>query len=430
MNRGHERARKSGHEKAQKGTKRPFLCAYRTATQAYDFRRKSNHEKARKSGHEKAQKGTKRSCLCAYRIVTHTFGARREPRCGPFQENTTIASLFCAFLCLFVALILAGCGPSQDRKVVVVYTALDQVYSEPILKQFEARTGLKVQAVYDTEATKTVGLANRLIAEGRNPRCDVFWNNEVVRTVVLKRKGLLQPYISASAQDIPPSTKDAEGYWTGFAARARVLIWNTNAAAGASPATTSIRDFVEPQWKGKVAMAYPIFGTTATQAAALFVAWGDAEAKRYFQQLQQNRVLIVDGNGAAKDVVVRGEVPVAFTDTDDAWVALSQGKPVRMTFPDQGEGQSGTLVIPNTVALLRNCPHPEAGRKLIDFVLSREVEGLLAQSGSAQMPVRPGVPTPAGIPSLVSIKAMPVDWGRVADKADEVAVFLGNLFVR
>ena len=49
-----------------------------------------------------------------------------------------------------------------------------------------------MKAVYDTEATKTVGLANRLAAEARNPQCDVFWNNEVIRTVMLKRKGALE----------------------------------------------------------------------------------------------------------------------------------------------------------------------------------------------------------------------------------------------
>jgi iron(III) transport system substrate-binding protein len=356
----------------------------------------------------------------------------KRPRASsrPDKSRRTPTGPLWVFLCLVVAFLLAGCGSGANRKVVVVYTALDEIYSEPILKRFEQRTGLKVEAVYDTEVTKTVGLANRLIAEARNPQCDVFWNNEVVRTVVLKRKGLLQPYASPSARDIPPADKDPDGYWAGFAARARVLIWNTNVAPGGTPAATSIRDFVEPRWKGKVAMAYPIFGTTATQAAALFVAWGDAEAKRYFEQLQQNGVLIVDGNSAVKDAVVRGEVPVGFTDTDDAYVAVSQGKPVRMTFPDQAAGQLGALVIPDTVSLVRNCPHPQAGRQLIDFLLSPEVEGMLARSGSAQMPVRPNVPTPAGIPALASLKAMPVDWERVADKVDEVAVFLGNLFVR
>jgi len=127
-------------------------------------------------------------------------------------------------------LLLSGCGRGDGQRAVVVYTSHDQIYSEPLFRRFEENTGVRVKAVYDTEATKTVGLANRLEAEARNPQCDVFWNNEVIRTVILKRKGALERYVSESARDIPPGMKDAEGYWAGFAARARVLIWNTNTA--------------------------------------------------------------------------------------------------------------------------------------------------------------------------------------------------------
>jgi iron(III) transport system substrate-binding protein len=173
-----------------------------------------------------------------------------------------------------------------------------------------------------------------------------------------------------------------------------------------------------------------MFGTTATHAAALFGFLGDTKAQQFYRQLKVNGVIIADGNAAVKDMVARGEVPVGFTDTDDAYIAMQQGKPVRMILPDQGEGQMGTLVIPNTVALINGCPHPEAARKFIDFLLSREAEEMLAKCGSAQMPVRPGVPTPADVPSLGSIKAMPVDWEKVADKMDEVSRFLSELFVR
>ena len=62
-----------------------------------------------------------------------------------------------------------------DREVVI-YTSVDQVFSEPILNGFEKAKGIKVKAVYDVEASKTAGLVNRLIAEKDRPKCDVFWN--------------------------------------------------------------------------------------------------------------------------------------------------------------------------------------------------------------------------------------------------------------
>ncbi len=322
-----------------------------------------------------------------------------------------------------------GCRPGSDPRVVVVYTALDQIYSEPILRSFEDRTGIRVLPVYDIEATKTVGLVNRILAEGSHPRCDVFWNNEVVRTVVLKRKGLLESYRSPSASDIPDGMKDPDGTWSGFAARARVLIENTNLVPRVNGAI-SLLSLVEPEWKGRVSMPYPLFGTTSSQAAALYRVLGKDRARSFFEGLRRNGVLIVDGNAASKDAVVRGEAAVGFTDTDDALVAVRQGGPVRMVFPDQADGQMGTLVIPNTVAILRNCPHPVEARQLVDFLLSREVERTLAECGSAQMPVRPGLPAPQGVPPLKDIRAMKADWDRMADGVEAVAAELEDLFLR
>ena len=128
---------------------------------------------------------------------------------------------------LLAALGLPGCGREPD---VVVYCALDQVFSEPLLRRFEAETGLVVRAEFDTEASKTVGLVRRLIEESERTRCDVFWNNEIAQTVRLAELGLLQTYDSPSAAGIPERYRDPDRRWTGFAARARVLIVNTDLA--------------------------------------------------------------------------------------------------------------------------------------------------------------------------------------------------------
>jgi iron(III) transport system substrate-binding protein len=246
---------------------------------------------------------------------------------------------------------------------------------------------------------------------------------------VLKRRGVLEPYSSPSAMDIPATMKDPEGAWTGFAARARVLLYNTNLMSQADP-KVSVMSLADPAWKGKAAVAYPLFGTTATHAAVLSVILGDQPAREFFESLQRNEVLVLDGNASVRDAVVRGDAAIGWTDTDDAQGALARGAPVAMVFPDQAPDQSGALVIPNTVALIRNCPNPETGRRLIDFLLSREVEEMLAKSGSAQMPVRAGVPTPPEVHPIESIRAMEVDWERVADRLDPMAEHLGRLFVR
>ena len=312
-------------------------------------------------------------------------------------------------------------------KEIVLYTSVDQIFSEPILKAYEKETGVKVKAVYDVEASKTTGLVNRLIAEKNRPKCDVFWNSEIGKTIVLKGKGILTPYLSPSASDIPKQFIDKDNYWTGFGARSRVLIYNTNLLSD-NEVPKSIFELTDKKWKGKVAMAYPLFGTTATHMAAMYCSMGPEKTQTYLKKLTANDVVIVNGNSVVRDLVVEGKLPIGFTDTDDVNVAIQSGKPVKMLYPDKGG--IGTLLIPNTVALIKNAPHTEEGKQFIDYLLSRKVESMLSFCESAQMPLRDGVKTPPHVPAFTSITPMKVDYYKVAENMESSAKFCQGLFIR
>jgi len=331
---------------------------------------------------------------------------------------------FVSLLFLFVSLF--SLAYAREREVVV-YTSVDQAFSEPILKVYEKRTGVEVKAVYDVEAAKTVGLVNRLLAEKEHPQADVFWNSEIARTIMLKERGVLALYKSPSAKDIPPQFKDKDGYWTGFACRARVLIYNTKLLEE-SEVPKSIFELIKPKWKEKVALGYPLLGTIATHMGALYAVLGQERAEEFLKALKENDVLIVPGNSVVRDILVEGEVPIGFTDTDDVNVAIQSGKSVKMLYPDQ-DG-IGTLLIPNTVALIKNCPHPEEGKRLIDFLLSKEVESLLAFSESANMPVRDDVKTPPYVPKISSIRFMRVNYEEVAHNIKKSDRFCQRLFAK
>jgi iron(III) transport system substrate-binding protein len=153
---------------------------------------------------------------------------------------------------------LVGCRGSEQsataQRAVTIYVSTDRVFSEPVLREYEKRTGVRVNAVYDTEETKSTGLANRLIAEQARPQADVFWSNKPVRTLVLKSRGVLTPYRSPSAEGIPSALIDPEGYLTGFSARIRVIAYNTKLVKP-EEAPRSIFDLADPKWRGQVAMA-------------------------------------------------------------------------------------------------------------------------------------------------------------------------------
>ena len=284
-----------------------------------------------------------------------------------------------------VGYVLAGCSKNKDAppREVVVYTSLDEIYSEPILAEFQRQTGIKPLPVYDAEVAKTTGLVNRLISRRDNPDCDVLWSNEIVQTQRLAEMGILAAYASPQAERIPPQYRDKQGRWTGFAARARVILYNTKLVAP-DEAPKGLDDLAAPKWRGKVAIARPFFGTTLTHMAALHQAWGKDRLAGFLDALRANDVALCAGNAAVRDLVAAGERALGLTDTDDAYAALQAGKPVKIVIPD---AEGGMLLIPNTVALVARCPHPAEGRKLIDYLLSRQVELALARSASAQIPL-------------------------------------------
>ena len=343
---------------------------------------------------------------------------------------------------ILLTLSLAGCSSPEEtggeeasgaHKEVVIYTALDQIYSEPILKAFEKKTGIHVRPVYDSEAAKTTGLVSRLVAERERPRCDVFWNNEIARTIRLKDEGLLDAYKSPGSEAIPASFKDPEGYWTGFAARARVLVYNTHLKAFDSefPSIISVTDIqlmTGKAYQGRLGMAYPLFGTTSTHAAVLFNEWGSEKARVFFEALKANDVKIFEGNMSVCRAVADGEIPLGMADTDDAMLLISQGEPIRFMLIDHG-GQGG-LLVPNTVSLVKGAPNATAGRALIDYLLTPEVEAALAACPSAQIPLHPGVEAPEAVRTLADMQYMPVDFAGAAGKIPESAEFLKGLFTR
>jgi iron(III) transport system substrate-binding protein len=281
-----------------------------------------------------------------------------------------------------------------------------------------------VNAVYDTEETKSTGLANRLLAEQGRPQGDVFWSNEPVRTLVLKSRGVLAPYRSPSAEGIPDVLRDPDGYWTGFSARMRVIAYNAKLVP-AHEAPQSVLDLADPRWRGQAAIADPRFGSTSFHVAALYAVLGDAAADDFFRRLKANDVRVVDGNSVVRDMVVRGEVKVGLTDTDDVNVALQAGQPIGMVLPDRNG--IGVPVMPNMVSLVRGAPHIEEGRRLIDFLLSPAVERMLAQSEAVQIPLHEGVAGPKNIPPLSSFKPMTLDYSQAANRVEDVTARLASI---
>lgn len=281
--------------------------------------------------------------------------------------------------------LLSGCLASDSNEVVVL-CALDREFSESILDDVSQELSVPMRKKFDVESNKTVGLANEIARDAKRPRADIFWNNEILHTIALEKAGLLEPFRPTSADRIPAAFRSTEGCWTGFAGRCRVLIVNTNLMPDGRQRPRSIDDLADEQFRSRCAIARPLFGTSATHAAVLFAAMGDEAATGFYRRLSNNCV-VEGGNRQVARKVARGEFMFGLTDTDDAILELEKGSPVAIVFPDQQDGQGGTLLIPNTIAIIRGGPNTNAARRVVERLLRSDIENRLSEGGAAQIPL-------------------------------------------
>jgi iron(III) transport system substrate-binding protein len=185
-------------------------------------------------------------------------------------------------------------------------------------------------------------------------------------------------------------------------------------------------------------MARPQFGTSATQASCLFEVLGRDAATTYYKGLKTNGIQIAPGNKQVAEWVGQGRTPggqrvdVGVTDTDDALEEIAAGRHVAMIFPDReaADKRMGTLYIPNTLAIIRNGPNPVAARRLVDYLLSPEIEAKLATGASHQIPLNREVHAdlPPGLETPATARPMRVDFATAANLWEEVQTFLRNEF--
>jgi iron(III) transport system substrate-binding protein len=307
--------------------------------------------------------------------------------------------IFLLLVLFWVGHLLVRASSLANRsREVIVYCAQDQTYAEPIFRDFQKETGIKVRAVYDNEAVKTVGLANRLLAERAHPQCDLFWGNEEMRTRQL------------AAQNVFRETNG----WVAFGYRSRRIVINTNKLALAD-APRSLLDLTNQIWRGKVAMAYPQFGTTGAHLHALRQAWGDAAWEAWCKALVANKVLLVDGNSMVVKLVGSAEAVVGLTDSDDIADGQREGLPIA-ALPWNNQ----TLLIPNTVGLIRGASHAEAAQKLSDFLQRPKIIEQLIAANALE-----GAETKS-----VSIPTLKVDWDRLLRELEPTTLKLNSIFLR
>lgn len=285
-------------------------------------------------------------------------------------------------------------GAKQEGAVVFYSGMIVNQALRPVAEAFEKKYPFIKMTFWRADSEV---IATKVAAEMRahNPAGDVIEGTGIGEMAV--KEGVAQPAWSPQIDGIPQRLRDPRGLWAPTRMSYFSIAYNTKLVAAAD-APKSYDDLLKPKWKGK--MAWPVLSSIG---AALFVtnlrlAWGDAKAMTYLQRLRtQNIINFGAGNPRTLvDRVIAGEYPIALqVFAHHPLISAAKGAPVTSVLLPPVASAAATIAMPKEVR------HPNAAMLLMDFLLSREGQEILAKS--EYLPVRSDVePLPQLAPIVPS----------------------------
>ena len=259
--------------------------------------------------------------------------------------------------------------PKAVSNELTLYYSHPAVWTDPIIKEFQERTGIHVNLV----GAGTGELAARIKAEKDAPLADVLWGGGAASYEAII--DLLAPYKDVKMESVPDYLSDSEKRWIGNLSFCMVIVYNPKLVAP-EDAPKSWADLLDPKFKGKIAEADP---TKSGSSLAALSTWlkvmggGDEEkAWKYVEAFAKNLDgKILSSSSATYKGVADGEYLVGVTYSEAAIRYNREGADLKVVYPEEG-----TIFFPSPVALVKGGPNPENAKKFIDYLQSKEVQQL------------------------------------------------------
>ena len=255
---------------------------------------------------------------------------------------------------------------------------------------------------------------SQLIAEKDNPVADVAYYG-VSFGIKAKEQGVVQPYKPAHWEDIPTGLKDPEGYW--FTIHFGTIGFFVNKdALGDSPVPTSWEDLLDPAYKGMVGYLDPTsaFVGYASAVAANLALGGSLQnfdpGMAFFEKLQENRPIVPKQTSYAR--VISGEIPIMFDYDFNAYRGKYKDKAnIQFVIPEEG-----SIVVPYVMSLVKDCPNPDKGKKVLDFIMSDKGQAIWANAFLRPIRAEALSPETAAkfLPESDYARAKPIDYKKMA----------------
>lgn len=219
---------------------------------------------------------------------------------------------------------------------------------------------------------------SQLIAEKANPVADVAYFGATFG-ILAKEAGVIAPYKPAKWNEIPANLKDPDGYWFTIHSGTLGLFINKDALGG-KPIPKSWADLLKPAYKGMVGYLDPTSAAVGySGAVAINIALGGTldnfgPAIEFFKKLKANDPIVPKQTSYAR--VLSGEIPILFDYDFNAYRGKYKDKAnVEFVIPAEG-----TIMAPYVMTLVKNGPHPDNGKKVLDFTLSDAGQAIWANA--------------------------------------------------
>ena len=300
---------------------------------------------------------------------------------------------------------------ADDGDELVVYCPHNADVINPIVKEFEERTKIKVDVV----AAGTGELLKRVESESANPLGDVMWGGGAESLDSFKE--YFAPYATSEDSNIPANFKDEDNYWTGFSALPMVIMYNKDLVKeGEEP--TSWKDLTDEKWKGKIAYAEPgKSGSSYTTLVTMLEARKDDgdDGWDFIREFVANLdgKVIGSSSGVYKGVA-DGEYSVGLTLEEAAMRYVNEGAQVGVVYPEEG-----TSAVPDGIAVIKGAKNKANAEKFVDFVTGKDVQQMVVDDFSRRS-IRDDMDAPKGLGSIEDIKLVDYDFAWAANNKEEV----------
>jgi iron(III) transport system substrate-binding protein len=307
-----------------------------------------------------------------------------------------------------------------DRsKVLKIYSGRTKPDLSPVYMIWEELTGMRI----DLTVMSHFDVMARIVAERSDPQADLMVTNTNVEPEIARASGVFDPYKAPVAQEYPDWLRAPDYSWMSFTAWPRTAMINW-AVLGRDQAKwpKKLEDLAEPEFRGKVVIASIQESIVTTYFAALRAAKGDEWTGKMIDRILDNGARIYHSHVETRNALIREGYGVALVNSSNNSTFLMQGHAVGEAWLDQDPDGIGTYIDSHTTAVLRGGHQPEAARHFIDFLLSKEIQELLARL-YGEVPVNP-VAMPGWVRPIAGVRRIAASGEQVAARFKDTQAFM------